>query len=304
MSREQRRMDRKAQARGGGNAPPTRRTPVQVSGGRRFPVLPAAIAAGIIILVALIAYLILQSGGGAASASAADKAAKDSSSSIPGTYVPDQGRAHFPQTYSPSLTPMPFCGGVKWSGAPEGQPTNTPVAGNATPTPVPTGSVVPAITDAHGNVAIATAAPTDCRSSNPPSSGKHLNVQRNVDVGGGNLINIPPDPDVYPPEVVIPRDAIPHILEHAGVFVGYNCADGDSACADVVKQLTDLVNDRISNHNDRVVMARDPDLVVGTIGMSSWTRVLVLNYQDYNKDEVQKFISVNSCRVDWEGFCK
>ncbi len=143
----------------------------------------------------------------------------------------------------------------------------------------------------------------DCFNSNPPSSGDHLNVQRNVDVGGGNLINFPPDPNVYPMEIEIPRDIIPHILEHAGVFVGYNCADGDNACADVVKQLTDVVNDRIDNHDDRVVMAHDGDLPVGQIALDSWTRVDRFNYQDFAKDRATRFISTNSCRVDPENFC-
>lgn len=307
MSREQRRLDRKAQARGGG-APPSRRTPVKVSGGSSLPTVPLAIAGGILVVVALIAYLVIQSNSGA-SASAAEKAAADSSSSIPGTYVPDQGRAHLSGGFTLSRTPIPFCPGVKWSGAPEGEPSGTATAASAssTPTAVPTGSPSPAPTDpSHGNLPIQTAAPTDCRSSNPPSSGKHLNVQNNVDVGGGNLIKIPPDPDVYPDDIFIPRDAIPHILEHAGVFVGYNCADGDTACQDVVKKLADIVNARIdrNDHSSRVVMARDPDLVVGTMGMSSWTRVLTMTYQEFDGGKVDDFIAQNACRVDWESFCR
>ncbi|HYM14832.1 MAG TPA: hypothetical protein VEZ14_04685 [Dehalococcoidia bacterium] len=309
MSREQRRTDRKSQARGGGGGGgPSRRTPVKVGGGSRFPILPVAIAGGIIIVVGVIAYLVSQAGS-SVNVSAAQQAASDSSSSIPGTYVaapaPPQDRAHFPFPFTLTETPMPFCTGVKWSGAPNGQPSPT-AAASETATPVPTGSVVAAATDSHGNVPIVTPGAGTCRNSNPPSSGEHLNVQNNVDVGGGNLIKIPPDPDVYPPDVVIPRDAIPHILEHAGVFVGYNCASGDTACADVVKQLTDIVNARI-NRNDntsRIVMARDPDLVVGTIGMSSWTRVLDMRYQDFNKKTVDDFLAKNSCRVDFEGFCK
>jgi hypothetical protein len=305
MSREQRRIDRKAQARGGGaGGGSSRRTPVKVGGGSRIPTVPLAIAGGIVVVVALIAYLVLQADN-SPNVDAATKASQDSSASIPGTYVPDQGRAHFPFPFSLTETPLPFCPGVKWSGAPEGQPTFTAVAGTPTNTPTPGPSPTPP-PSGHGNVALATVGAGDCRASNPPSSGKHLNVQSNVDVGGGNLIKIPADPDVYPPDVVIPRDSIPHILEHAGVFVGYNCADGDSACQDVVQQLTDVVNARIdrNDHSSRVVMARDPDLVVGTIGMASWTRVLTMTYQDFNKNTVDDFIAKNSCRVDWEGFCR
>jgi hypothetical protein len=301
-------MDRRQQRGGGGGGgaaggPPSRRTPVKVSGGGRLPIIPIGIGAGVVVVVALLAFLISQAGN-KANVAGADKAAADSSSSIPGTFVASQGRGHFSFPFSLTRTPMAFCGGVAWSGAPEGQPTPTP--GSPTPAPVVTGSPAAAITDAHGNVAIVTPAPTDCRASNPPSSGEHLNVQNGVDVGGGNLIKIPPDPDVYPPEVVVPRDAIAHILEHAGVFVGYNCKDGDAACQDVVQKLTDLVNDRINNHKNLVVMARDPDLVEGTIGMSSWTRVLTIQYTDWDarKGDVTDFMAKNSCRVDFEGFCK
>lgn len=256
-------------------------------GGRRLPTLPLAVAGGMVVLAGVIAYLVLQSGNGTG-ASGPEKAAADSSASIPGTYVADQGQAHLAGDFSLGATPVPFCPGVKWSGAPEGQPSPTPAADG---TPAPTGSP---------------AAPVGCWASNPPSSGSHLGTQRNVDVGNGNLINIPPDPDVYPPDVVIPRDAIAHVAEHAGVFVGYNCADGDSACEQVVQQLTDIVNKRIdrNDNSSRVVMSRDPDLVAGTIGMSSWTRVLTMSYQDFNAKTADDFIAQNSCRVDWESACQ
>jgi ferredoxin len=42
------------------------------------------------------------------------------------------------------------------------------------------------------------------------------------------------NPGVYPADIEIPRDSIAHILEHAGIFIGYNCKSGDSACDDVV----------------------------------------------------------------------
>jgi hypothetical protein len=299
MSREQRRLDRKTQARQGAPAggPPSRRTPVKVGGGSRFPTMPAAIAGGVILVVALIIYLIIQSNSSATGLSGWEKAEADSSSSIPGTYVPSQGRGHFTGGYTTSRPPTPFCTGVAHSGADTSAAAATPSA-EATPT------------TASGATSEATkpnetpTVPTNCYNSNPPSSGKHLNVQQNVDVGNGNIIKIPPDPDVYPPDVEVPRDAIAHILEHAGVFLGYNCKAGDSACDDVVAQITDLVNSRIDNNDDRVTMAHDNDLVEGTIGLSSWTRVYVFNYQDYNKDEVERFIAKNSCRFDPEGFCQ
>ena len=310
MSREQRRTERKTQARGAAGAPPpSRRTPVKVAGGGRFPLVPIGIAAGVLAVILLLAYLIYQSGK-PASTSASEKARLDRSTDIPGTYVEDQGRTHLTGGYTSSRTPIPFCDGVPHSGASPAAGTS-PTA-QASSTPVPAGTSTPG-TDATASGSSTSASskspgatptvPTNCRNSNPPSSGPHLNVQRKVDVGGGNIINIPADPNVYPPDVQIPRDAIPHILEHAGVFVGYNCADGDSACQDVVSQLTDLVNSRIDDHGNRVVMANDSDLVPGTIGLSSWTRVLDFKYQDYDKNLVERFISVNSCRFDPEGFC-
>ena len=104
----------------------------------------------------------------------------------------------------------------------------------------------------------------------------------------------------------MPRDAIPHMLEHAGVFVGWNCASGDTACTDAAQKLKDLVNDRIDNNDNRVVMAHDNDLPAGTFGMASWTRVLNFPASDWENQKklAEKFISVNSCRFDPEGFCR
>ncbi len=318
MSREQRRSERKqdrtAGARAAG-APPSRRTPVKVAGGSGFPTVPLAVGGGVLLVVLLLAYLIFQSGSGGSDLSASEKAAQDRSESLPGAYVEDQGRGHFPGGLVGHQM-EPFCEGVPQSDSAKLNrnlsDSGTP-GGSATTSPSPTSSPSPAATPTSGTPSDGTSAanatptvPTNCHNSNPPSSGQHLNVQRNVDVGGGKIINIPADPDVYPPGVEIPRDAIPHILEHAGVFVGYNCRDGDNDCQAVVDQLTSLVNDRIDNHDNRVVMAHDSDLPEGTIGLSSWTRVLDFPYTDWDKqkDTVSSFISKHSCRFDPEGFCR
>lgn len=303
MSREQRRLDRKQ--RGGGV--PDRRTPVKApSGGGGLPWPQIAIAAGVLLIIGLIAYVVTQqSSGDGDNTPAWEKAEADDSPDLPGTFVPSQGRGHFNYTFSLERTPRPFCPGVRASdpasvlsesGTPA--PTNTPAPtspAGAGGTPGAMGSPVAASTEAPR---------TDCYASNPPTSGEHLGVQRNVDVtGNGTFMNIPADPDVYPDDVVTPREAVAHILEHAGVFVGWNCADGDTACMDVVDELKDLVNDRIDNHDNRVVMARDPDLPVGEIGLAAWTRVLNVTYQDFDKDEAERFIGTYSCRFDPEGFC-
>jgi hypothetical protein len=198
-------------------------------------------------------------------------AENDMNPDLPGTFVPSQGRQHFNYTYDPDRTPRPFCDGV-------------------------------ATAESDGTPSVETEA-TNCYASNPPSSGQHLPSQRNADLGNGASINIPPDPDVYPSDVEIPREAIPHILEHAGVFVGYHCDDGDAACEGVVEQVERIVNDRIDSHNDRVVMARDSDLPLGSIGMSSWTRVDTFAYGGFTEDRVEQFIATHSCRFDPEGFC-
>jgi hypothetical protein len=199
------------------------------------------------------------------------------SSSLPGTFVSTQGRGHFGGD-PPGRTLTPFCKGVA-TFEKAGEPSV------AVPTPQ------------FGEQ-------NDCYASNPPTSGWHLGAQRNVEVAPGARVNLPPDPDVYPPDIEIPRDAIPHILEHAGVFVGYHCDDGDAACEDVVDEVTRIVNDRIDNHNDRVVMARDSDLPPGMIGVVSWTRIDVFDYGDFTEDRVVRFIDAHSCRFDPEGFCE
>src|SRR5438067_1498411 len=303
MSRQQRRIDRKSQPRPA--APVSRRTPVRAAGGRQIPWLPIGIAGGVVAVVALLAYIIIQANSGTSTAGAV-KAAADESSSIPGTFVPDQGRGHLSGGYYAGRPPMAFCPGVARSASADAAASTTPGAGTTptTSTPVPSSTLTPNGTQGNSTPNGTATVPTDCRLANPPTSGKHLNVQHNVDVGGGNLINIPPDPDVYPSDIQIPRDAIPHIEEHAGVFVGYHCADGDDACQRVVDDLTDVINDRITNHKNRVVMANDSDLPEGTIGMASWNRVEDFDYKDYSRDRVTTFVGTNACRVDFEGFCK
>lgn len=331
MSREQRRSERRQQTRGtttparaskSAAAPPSRRTPVRVAGGGRFPVVPIAIVGGVAAVVLLIVYLIIQAQA-EEGLTAWQKAEQDADPNKPGLFFATQGRGHFPGgLVGHEMTP--FCEGVAQSDLARqthigGQPvptldpnatpagtsttaaTNTPAA---TPTPAATGTGTAASGTAGGGSPEATpTVPSDCFTTNPPSSGRHLNVQRGIEVQPGVVYNIPPDPNVYDPDIEIPRDAIPHLLEHAGVFVGYNCEDGDQACQEVVERLSDLVDDRIENHDDRVVLARDTDLPVGTIGASSWTRVLNMRYEDYDEDAVRDFIGTHSCRFDPEGIC-
>jgi hypothetical protein len=300
MSREQRRLDRKQRARGG--AAPSRRTPVRAPGSGGINWVPIGIAGGTAAIIVLIVYLVWQSTTGSGSSGQSDweKAEADADPSLPGVYVPSQGRGHLTGGYTIGRPQQPFCPGVPHSDIADTRNGATPVP-TSTPTPVTNTATVAA----NGTVEPTSTPPppTDCHLSNPPTSGRHLGVQRPAEVMPGVKANIPPDPDVYPDDVQFPRDSIAHILEHAGVFVGWNCADGDQACLDVVQQLKDLVNDRIDNHDDRVVMARDDELPVGEIGLAAWTRVMNLKYQDYDESAVTRFISTHSCRFDPEGFC-
>jgi hypothetical protein len=138
-----------------------------------------------------------------------------------------------------------------------------------------------------------------CYASNPPSSGLHLGVEQGVVLADGSVIDIPPQPGVY--AAAIPRESIPHILEHAGVYVGYNCAE--AACEETVERLIIVVSQQL-DQGKRVVLAPSPDLAVDTIGMSAWTRADAFMTVEYEDDRVREFIETHSCRFDPEGFCE
>ena len=308
MSREQRRADGKKST---GAAPPSRRTPQKVKTGGGFPTVPVAIVGGLILVIALIGYLIIQARDNSVALGSDQQAEQDDSPDLPGVFFPSQGRGHFEGGLIGHVT-IPFCEGVEASalatersGVPFGETPSASgsatVAATSTSTPTVTATVEPETTPGTPNTT--PPARTACHNSNPPSSGEHIGVQRNVDIGGGLIINIPPDPDVYPHDVEIPRDAIAHILEHAGVYVGWNCAEGDQACLDVVQQVEDLANSRIDNNGDRVIMSINLDLPVGTIAAASWTRVLSVPFAEYDEGAFSDFIGTHACRFDPEGFC-
>lgn len=137
-----------------------------------------------------------------------------------------------------------------------------------------------------------------CYGSKPPSSGLHLPVQQNVRLDGGVRIDLPPSPGVYNFE--FPREAIPHIQEHAGVFIGYNCVT--DACLDAVADATLVVQQELSLQA-RVVFAPFSDLDEDTFGVASWTRVDVFGAGAYSDERVRSFIKAHSCRFDPENFC-
>lgn len=138
----------------------------------------------------------------------------------------------------------------------------------------------------------------DCYASNPPTSGLHVAVQRDAQLGDGNVINIPPDPGIY--EFEIPREAIPHLQEHAGLFLGYRC--DDPACEAIVERTRALVEEELSL-GARVVMAPSSDLAEDTMALASWTRIDSFSLEDFGEARVRDFIKAHSCRFDPEGFC-
>lgn len=138
----------------------------------------------------------------------------------------------------------------------------------------------------------------DCYASNPPTSGLHLPVVRDADLGGGNIVNIPPDPGIY--EFEFPREAIPHLQEHAGVFLGYRCTGPD--CEATVERTRALVGEELSL-GARVVMAPTSDLAEDTMALASWTRIDTFSLEEFDEARVRDFIKAHSCRFDPEGFC-
>jgi hypothetical protein len=123
-------------------------------------------------------------------------------------------------------------------------------------------------------------------------------VQRNARLSNGNVVNIPPDPGIY--DFGIPREAIPHLQEHAGVFLGYNCES--APCEETVDRIARLVSGELAL-GARVVMAPFEDLAVDTIALASWTRIDTFPAAESTDDRVRNFIKAHSCRFDPEGFC-
>lgn len=255
------------------------------------------VATGVLGVSLLIVYLISQATQGTDMASV-DHSAGDDDPSLPGIFVASQGGRHLTYSFTRSHDPIPYCEGVVWSGAPV--LSTTPSTGSARATPVAS----PTAEAEHKSTPHAEPTPRDdCYASNPPTSGPMIAGQRAAEVADGTLMNLPPEPDVYPRDVDIPREAIVHSLEHAGVFVAYNCASEDQACWEAVSDMENLVNKRIDNNDDRVTMGYFSDLPPGEIALAAWTRVDRFPSKEYDQDRVKTFVSTYSCRYDEEGIC-
>lgn len=138
----------------------------------------------------------------------------------------------------------------------------------------------------------------DCYASVPPTSGLHVPVQRGARLANGVTAPLPPSPGIY--DFDLPREAVPHIQEHAGVFVGYHCES--DACRGAVEALETVVLQELSL-GERVVMTPFSDLAADTIALASWTRVDAFPASEYDAERARAFIQVHSCRFDPEGFC-
>lgn len=138
----------------------------------------------------------------------------------------------------------------------------------------------------------------DCYASNPPTSGQHIGVMSGVPLEGGQTVRIPPDPGIY--SYAFPKEAIPHIEEHAGVFVGYNCTS--DTCEAVVERLKLIVEEQL-DEGERVIMAPYPDLPSERIAFASWTRYRVVTVAEFRDEIAREFIEVHSCRIDYENLC-
>jgi hypothetical protein len=234
----------------------------------------------VLSLVALIAYLIVQASAPPESLSAAERAERDDRADLPGTFVPSQGGRHLSYNFTRSHTPVPYCEGVEWSGAPAASST-APSGASPTATATATATEIPhGESEAHDEPAQR----DDCYASNPPTSGPMVGGETNVEVIPGALMEFPPAPNVYPRDIDLPREAVTHSLEHAGVFIGYNCVADDDACWNVVDELEDIANNRIDNHDDRVTMGYFSDLPAGEIGLSAWTRYDRFSYLEFREE--------------------
>jgi hypothetical protein len=139
----------------------------------------------------------------------------------------------------------------------------------------------------------------NCYASNPPTSGLHLPVQGTVQLPDGGRMKLPPDPGVY--DTPVPREAIPHIEEHGGVYAGYNCAS--SECESAAAALRTVVEQQ-NALGWRVVLSPDPDLPSDTLALAAWTRVDSFAAEDYSDERATRFIRAHSCRFDPEQFCR
>ena len=110
-------------------------------------------------------------------------------------------------------------------------------------------------------------APVTTYNSNPPTSGPHFGVA----AAWGTY------------DRALPDETLVHNLEHGGIVIGYNCADG---CPELVTQLKGAA----SQYRTKVVLA--PRLntdVPSRITLTAWTKLDQFN--DFDADRIKAFIA-------------
>ena len=110
-------------------------------------------------------------------------------------------------------------------------------------------------------------APVTSYNSNPPTSGPHYGEA----AAWGTY------------DRVLPDETLVHNLEHGGIVIGYNCADG---CPELVGQLKDLA----TQYRTKVVLAPRPNKdVPNRITLTAWTKLDQFN--DFDADRIKAFIT-------------
>ena len=110
-------------------------------------------------------------------------------------------------------------------------------------------------------------APVTTYNSNPPTSGPHYGEA----AAWGTY------------DRVLPDETLVHNLEHGGIVIGYNCADG---CPDLVTQLKGFA----AGYRTKVVLAPRPNKdVPNRITLTAWTKLDQFN--DFDADRIKAFIS-------------
>ncbi|MCL6645947.1 MAG: DUF3105 domain-containing protein [Dehalococcoidia bacterium] len=138
----------------------------------------------------------------------------------------------------------------------------------------------------NGNEHVASPdAPHGAYFSNPPTSGWHLPTLNR--------------PGVYAQP--LPPEAVPHFLEHAGVWVLYTCPAG---CDDLVEKLQRLVTAEVARGRPVALApyaAREAPKK--RLNLVAWEYLLALD--DFDEPVITQFIDAHACRYNPEGgpFC-
>jgi Protein of unknown function (DUF3105) len=124
--------------------------------------------------------------------------------------------------------------------------------------------------------------------SNPPTNGRH---SRAVDWG----ISAEPVP---------PEEAV-HNMEHGGVVIWYNCDGGpqpldESACEQLVQDLTDVVDPRVDD--GMYVLVTPYSEMDNRIALTAWQYLDA--FDEFDRTRIEAFIASFECKFDPENACR